>query len=61
MTLSGLLEILVTLAVVVAAAIPLGRYIAVFTNRRTRLSRALDPVESAIYRLAGVDANAEQT
>ena len=62
MTLFGSLEILLTLALVVVAAIPLGRYMAaVFTNQRTPLSRALQPIENAVYRLAGVDPNAEQS
>ena len=61
MTLTGLFEIALTLALVVAAAYPAGAFMAdVFENRRTFLSPLLRPVERALYRVAGIDAEAEQ-
>ncbi len=53
----GLLALLVTVLVR-----PLGGYIGrVYAGERTALRPVLKPVESAIYRLAGIDAAAEQT
>ena len=52
----GLLALLVGLLVR-----PLGGYLArVYTGERTLLQPILGPVERALYRLAGVDASAEQ-
>ena len=59
--LSGLFEIVLTLALVMAAAHPVGAFMAdVFQNRKTFLSPLLRPVERALYRVAGIDAEAEQ-
>jgi K+-transporting ATPase ATPase A chain len=56
MTLSGWAEIALTLALVYAAAFPLGKYMAtVFTGGRTVLSPVLGPVERGVYWLAGVN------
>jgi potassium-transporting ATPase potassium-binding subunit len=61
MTLSGSLEIVLTLAFTIAAAYPIGSYMAdVFENRKTFLTPLLGPVERALYRLAGVDPEVEQ-
>ena len=50
-----------TLALVLAAAYPIGAFMAdVFDNRKTFLTRLLGPVERALYRLAGVDPEVEQ-
>src|SRR5271157_3720764 len=58
---SGLLEIIVTLALVVVVARPLGAYMAdVFQNRRTVLTPAFGPIERAVYWAAGVKAKEEQ-
>jgi len=58
---SGLLEIVLTLALVVAAARPLGAYMAdVFLNRRTVLTPILGPIERAVYWAAGVKPEDEQ-
>src|SRR5271165_3719445 len=58
---SGLLEITFTLALVVAAARPIGAYMAdVFQNRRTVLTPILGPIERAVYWAAGVKAKDEQ-
>ncbi|HXZ16419.1 MAG TPA: potassium-transporting ATPase subunit KdpA [Roseiarcus sp.] len=60
-SLSGLFEIVVTLALVVAIARPLGGYMAdVFENRRTILTPILGPIERAVYWAAGVKAKEEQ-
>jgi K+-transporting ATPase ATPase A chain len=62
MTLSGWTEIALTLALVVALAIPLGALIArVYAGQPTFLSPALGPVETSFFRLAGVDPRKEQT
>ena len=61
MKLAGWFEISLTLALVLAAAYPIGGFMAnVFDNRRTFLTPLLGPVERALYRLAGVDPVVEQ-
>lgn len=43
-------------ALVVALAIPLGRYIGkVFTNEKTWLDRLLNPVDNLFFKLSGID------
>jgi K+-transporting ATPase ATPase A chain len=62
MTVVGWLQIIITLAVVLATAIPLSSYIArVLAGERTFLSPALAPVERGFYKLAGVDPAREQS
>jgi K+-transporting ATPase ATPase A chain len=62
MTVVGWLEILIVLAAVVAAAVPLGAYIkAVLGGERTVLSPVLAPVERVFYGLSGVDPKREQS
>ena len=59
--LSGLVEIAITLALVIAAARPIGAYMAdVFQNRPTLLTPILGPIERAVYRAAGISAKEEQ-
>src|SRR5512147_1229405 len=61
MSANGWLQIAIILAAVVAAAIPLGAFMAqVHAGKRTILSPVLDPVEKGFYRLAGIDPAAEQ-
>jgi K+-transporting ATPase ATPase A chain len=56
MSIDGWLQIAVTLALVAAAALPLGLYMArVLAGERNFLTSALAPVEGAFYRLAGID------
>ena len=56
LSLAGLFEIGLTLALVLAAAYPIGAFMAdVFDNRKTFLTPLFGPVERALYRLAGVD------
>ena len=62
MTLAGWFEIALVLGVVVAAAWPLGLYMArVFAGERTALSSLLSPVERELYALARVKPSSEQT
>ena len=62
MTLVGWLQIIIVLALVLAAAIPLSSYIArVLAGERTFLSPVLVPVERGFYKLAGVDPAREQS
>jgi len=61
MTVNGWIQILVFIALVVAVTRPLGGFMTrVFAGERTFLSPLLGPVERGLYRLAGVDAKAEQ-
>ena len=61
MTYSGVFEIVLTLGLTVAAAYPIGAYMAdVFDNRRTFLTQLIGPIERALYRLAGVEPDIEQ-
>jgi K+-transporting ATPase ATPase A chain len=59
---AGWFEISLTLALVLAAAYPIGAFMTdVFNDRKTFLTPALGPIERALYRLAGVDSEVEQT
>ena len=56
MTLLGWAQIALVLALVFAAAFPLGKYMAnLFAGERVFLTPVLGPVERGLYRLAGVD------
>ncbi len=61
MTLVGWAQIALVLALVLACAIPLSKFIAeVYAGERNFLSPVLGPVERGFYRLAGVDPAREQ-
>ncbi|BBE71991.1 potassium-transporting ATPase subunit KdpA [Oharaeibacter diazotrophicus] len=61
MTLAGWLQIALVLGLVLAAAAPLGGYVArVAAGERTLLSPVLGPLERVLYRAAGVDPAREQ-
>ncbi|SRR5579875_1453715 len=61
MTINGLLQIAIYFAIILALTKPLGGYMTrVFQGERTFLSPVLLPLERLCYRLAGVDAKAEQ-
>jgi K+-transporting ATPase ATPase A chain len=61
LTLAGSFEIALTLALVLVAAWPVGAFMAdLFHYRRTFLTPVLGPVERGLYRVAGVDPEAEQ-
>ncbi len=53
MTLTGWAQIALVLALTVAAAVPLGRYLAAVAEGRVAWLR---PVEALFYRLGGIDA-----
>jgi K+-transporting ATPase ATPase A chain len=57
MTLNGWAQIALVLAAVLAAVIPLGRYIAAVAEGRVRWLR---PVEALFYRAGGIDPKADQ-
>ncbi len=62
MTIAGWAEIALTLALVLAAAIPMSWLInSVYAGRRNLFSPVLRPVETGFYRLAGVDETREQS
>jgi K+-transporting ATPase ATPase A chain len=61
MTLIGWLQIAIFCALVVALTKPLGGYmVRVFNGEHTFLSPVLRPIETRLYRLAGVDESREQ-
>jgi potassium-transporting ATPase potassium-binding subunit len=61
MTINGWLQIAIYFAVLTALVVPLGRFMArVLEGERTFLSPILQPVETALYRFAGVDEKREQ-
>jgi potassium-transporting ATPase potassium-binding subunit len=61
MTAIGLAQIVIVLVAVIAAAMPLGDYIArVMDGERTALTPLLAPVERGFYNLSGVDPTREQ-
>ena len=61
MSLNGWLQIAVTLALVLAVVLPLGRFMArLFMGERTFLHPVLSPVERGFYRAAGIDPAREQ-
>ncbi|MGF7175882.1 potassium-transporting ATPase subunit KdpA [Azospirillum doebereinerae] len=61
MTVNGWIQILVFIALVVAVTRPLGGFMTgVFNGGRNLLSPVFGPVERGLYRIAGVDAKAEQ-
>ncbi|MDE5456508.1 potassium-transporting ATPase subunit KdpA [Bradyrhizobium sp. CSA112] len=61
MTVIGWIQILLYCAIVVALVKPLGWYMTrVFSGERTFMSPILRPVETALYRIGGVDEKREQ-
>ena len=62
MTANGVAQILVFTAIIAAAAMPLGIYMArVFSGQRTFVSPIFRPIERVLYRLSGVDEKREQS
>jgi K+-transporting ATPase ATPase A chain len=60
MTAQGLLQVAFYIAVLIALAKPLGAFMAaVYEGRRTFLSPLVGPLERGIYRVSGIDAQAE--
>ncbi len=61
MTPNGIFQILLYTAVIIALAKPMGAFMAkVFGGERTWLHRIFRPVETAIYKICGIDETAEQ-
>jgi potassium-transporting ATPase potassium-binding subunit len=61
MTANGWIQIAIYFVVLTACVVPLGRFMArVFEGERTFLSPVLQPIEAALYRIAGVDEKREQ-
>ncbi|HWB87367.1 MAG TPA: potassium-transporting ATPase subunit KdpA [Bryobacteraceae bacterium] len=61
MTTNGICQIALFFLVILAVTKPVGRYMAnVLEGKRTWLHRPLRPLETAIYRICGIDENAEQ-
>src|SRR6266571_827228 len=61
MTGNGILQIALYFLILLALTKPLGAYMAkVFSGERTRMHRLLRPVETLIYKVCGIDENAEQ-
>jgi len=61
MTFIGWMQILIFCAVVVALVLPLGGYMTrVFNGERTFLTPVMRPVETALYRIGGVNEKREQ-
>jgi K+-transporting ATPase ATPase A chain len=61
MTINGWLQIVIYFAILTALVVPLGRFMArVFEGERTFLSPLLQPLETALYRVAGVQGKREQ-
>ncbi|KQU16015.1 potassium-transporting ATPase subunit A [Methylobacterium sp. Leaf94] len=62
MTINGWIQVALFCAIVLALVRPLGGYMTrVFRGERTLLSPVLLPVETGLYRLAGIDARGEQS
>src|SRR5713101_8169175 len=62
MSLSGLLQILLYMVVILAVTKPLGIYMfRVFEGDRQPLPRLFGPIERGLYRLCGVDPREQQT
>lgn len=61
MTINGWIQIAIYFVVLTALVVPLGRFMAeVFEGERTFLTPPLRPVETGLYRLAGVEETREQ-
>jgi K+-transporting ATPase ATPase A chain len=61
MTGNGILQIILYIAVIALLAKPMGAFMAkVFSGQRTWLHRLLRPLETAVYKLCGIDESAEQ-
>ncbi|MBW4663288.1 MAG: potassium-transporting ATPase subunit A [Chroococcus sp. CMT-3BRIN-NPC107] len=60
--LQGIFQIALTLLLIIAIAYPLGRYIArLFLGQKTILDPLMNPVESILYKLGGVQAKDNMT
>ncbi len=57
-----LLGVVLMYALVVALAIPLGRYIGkIFSNEKTWLDKLFDPLDKLFFKVSGIDPTKEMT
>ena len=61
MTWQGWLQIAIFAALIAAVVKPLGGYIARIADGSSRVVRVFSPIETVLYRLAGIDPSEEQT
>jgi potassium-transporting ATPase potassium-binding subunit len=62
MTANGILQVVIYFTVLIAAAVPLGRYMArIYSGEAVFLSRIASPLERGIYRCCRIDAEQEMT
>ena len=62
MTANGILQIALYFVALIAAAVPLGRYMAkVYSGEAVFLSRLASPLEKLIYRCCRIDQEQEMT
>ncbi|HEF5870299.1 TPA: potassium-transporting ATPase subunit KdpA [Burkholderia cenocepacia] len=59
MNANNLLQTLLFLVVLLAAAVPVARYLSAVMDGSSRVVRVFGPLERALYRIAGVDAGTE--
>ncbi|KWH37746.1 ATPase [Burkholderia cepacia] len=59
MNANNLFQILLFVVVLLAAAVPVARYLSAVTDGSSRVVRVFGPLERALYRIAGVDAGSE--
>ncbi|AIO42252.1 K+-transporting ATPase, A subunit [Burkholderia cenocepacia] len=61
MNANNLLQTLLFIVVLLAAAVPVARYLTAVMDGSSRAVRVFGPLERALYRIAGVDAGTEMT
>ncbi|KVQ24181.1 potassium-transporting ATPase subunit KdpA [Burkholderia cepacia] len=59
MNANNLFQILIFVVVLLAAAVPVARYLSAVMDGSSRVVRVFGPLERALYRIAGVDAGSE--
>ncbi|NTY36702.1 potassium-transporting ATPase subunit KdpA [Burkholderia diffusa] len=59
MNANNLLQMLLFIVVLLAAAVPVARYLTAVMDGSSRVVRVFGPLERALYRIAGVDAGSE--
>ncbi|MEN8515328.1 potassium-transporting ATPase subunit KdpA [Burkholderia sp. RS02] len=61
MNANNLLQMLLFIVVLLAAAVPVARYLTAVMDGSSRVVRVFGPLERALYRIAGVDAGSEMS
>ncbi|WP_175887495.1 potassium-transporting ATPase subunit KdpA [Burkholderia contaminans] len=59
MNANNLVQVLLFIVVLLAAAVPVARYLSAVMDGSSRVVRVFGPLERALYRIAGVDAGSE--